>query len=117
MSVIEFKCLRKNKRYMPGQNIGLYISEISCGKSFVKTKAKLRDISESGMGVFSSTPVNVDVDVMIDILFGNTRITTSAKIVYSKELSTGYAIGISLQENAKPLMEFIKARGIDLNKV
>ena len=117
MSVIEFKCARKYNRYQPSESIDLYISEIYTGKSINKTKAKLRDISESGLGVFSTTPLDSDSEVMIDFLFGNTRITTSAKIIYSKELSLGYATGISIGQSAKPIMEFIKAMDIELNKV
>jgi hypothetical protein len=117
MSVIEFKCARKHKRFQPSENIDLYISVIYAGKSTNKVKAKLRDISESGLGVFSTTVLNNDSQVMIDFLFGNTRITTSAQIIYSKELSLGHATGISVGESAKPIMEFIKAMGIDLNKV
>jgi hypothetical protein len=117
MSLIEFKCTRKYNRYQPSENIDIYISVIYSGKLTNKVKAKLRDISESGIGVFSTIALDNDSKVMIDFLFGNTRITTSAQIIYSKEISLGHATGISVGESAKPIMEFIKAMGIELNKV
>lgn len=117
MSIIEFKCIRKHIRYQPNQDIDLFISEISTLSELKNIKAKLRDISESGMGVFSNKNVDADTEVMIDLFFGSTRITTSATVIYSKELEIGYAIGIKLTDNTTPIMQFIKAKDIQLNKV
>lgn len=117
MSVIEFKCVRKHTRYKTDQDIDLYISLSSSFKKGVNIKSKLKDISESGMGLFSYNPIDSDEQIMIDVFFGSTRITTSGKTVYCKEVNEGYMIGIEVDENIKAIMEFMKAKDINFIRV
>lgn len=117
MSLIEFKNVRKHNRFKPSEDIEIYISVSSSFYKGSRIKARLKDISETGMGIFAVNDLDADESIMIDMFFGKTRITTSAMSVYSIELDDGFAIGIKLDESAEPIMEFIKARGIDLIKV
>ena len=116
MSVIEFKCGRKHERYQPNHSIDLFVSELA-DKDNPNKKGKLRDISQSGMGVLLAENITKGSAIMVDLFFGNTRITTYAIVVYSSETPMGYAVGLSLEDNADAIMSFIKAKDIELNKV
>lgn len=114
--IIKFECKRRYDRFKSSEGINVWLS--SRKKSWsAREEGVLRDISESGFGVTMKETPNIGNEVFIDFFFSDTRITTVGTIIYSRKVREGFAVGIKLKDNAKPIMAFIKSTSLELNKV
>lgn len=115
MSVIELSQGRKHLRYRLSEEVSIYLTQKIHAKELNRrVKGSLRDISQQGFGISLSERIDSKEPVVVDLFLGNTRITTNATVVYCREVDGNFFCGVELEENAVPIMAFIKAKDIHL---